>query len=158
MRDHRVSTPNEDPLRSSEDVTFLRTLAGSQHEAHDDNVDAIYLSHLSCVVTGYDQYRWTGILLCETWFEVKNPGWPTPDDIERYEDELQDVQAQRGDVILLDPLCRGRNSMFSSTPEMWLPRSYFIRIFGIRLQQIYEESEGLFSRMDTKIKAIVSYT
>ncbi|KAK1675423.1 hypothetical protein BDP55DRAFT_632110 [Colletotrichum godetiae] len=146
MRDHRSKSSDREYLRSSRDVTFLRALAGSQ--ASSDGIDAIYSSHISCIVTGYDQFRWTCLLLCEAWFEVEVVGLPTPDSIARYEGEQEDVVESLGVVKLSDPLRRGKSDMFDTTATMWLPRPYFLRVLEIRLGQIYKEFQGLFYNFD----------
>ncbi|KAF4780980.1 hypothetical protein HER10_EVM0005392 [Colletotrichum scovillei] len=155
IRDDRAKSSDEGSLRSSQDVTFLRALAGSQ--AGGEGIDGIYSSHISCIVTGYDQFRWTCILLCEAWFEVEVIGLPTPDSIARYEGEMQDVVDSFGmvDVVnaldkapLSDPLVRGRSMMLDSSTTMWLPRPYFLRVFEVRLGQIYKEFQGIFYNFD----------
>lgn len=163
MRDHRAKSSDEEFLRSSQDVTFLRALAGCR--AGGDGIDAIYSSHISCIVTGYDQFRWTCILLCEAWFEVEVIGLPTPDSIARYEGEMQDmveslgvvdVVNSREKVTLSDPLVRGKSMILDSTAEMWLPRPYFLHVLEIRLGQIYTEFDGVFYNFDRWMKGIVS--
>lgn len=154
MQDHRPIDSDREHLRFSEDVTFLRTLSG--YRADVEEVDAIYSSHISCIVTGYDQSRWTCILLCEAWFEVEIIGLPTPDSIARYEAELQDVEESMGVVKLSDPMCRGKGDMSSSTATLWLPRSYFLRVMEIRLSQIHKEWMGVFDNIEKQINGIVS--
>ncbi|KAK1515868.1 uncharacterized protein CCOS01_13066 [Colletotrichum costaricense] len=152
MHDHRSIDSDRKHLRFSEDVTFLRTLSG--YRADVEEVDAIYSSHISCIVTGYDQSRWTCILLCEAWFEVEIIGLPTPDSIARYEAELQDVEESMGVVKLSDPMCRGKGDMSSSTATLWLPRSYFLRVMEIRLSQIHKEWMGVFDNIEKQINGI----
>ncbi|KAK7456630.1 hypothetical protein Landi51_01906 [Colletotrichum acutatum] len=152
IRDHRAKSSDEKSLRSSLDVSFLRTLAGSQSDI--EGIDAIYSSHVSCIVTGYDQFRWTCILLCEAWFEVEVIGLPTLDSIARYEGEQQDVAESFGVVKPSDPILRGKSDMFDSTAEMWLPRPYFLRALEIRLRQIYTEVDGVFNNIDRWMKGI----
>ncbi|KAK1546375.1 hypothetical protein CPAR01_00342 [Colletotrichum paranaense] len=152
MQDNRAKGHNKGALRSTDDVTFLRALAGSNTDG--ESIDAIHSSHMSCLVTGYDQYRWTGILFCETWYEVETTGLPTPDSIARYEAEQRDVEESFGVVKLSDPLRRGKGDMFDSTLTMWRPRAYFLGIFGIRFSQIHRESQVLFHNMYKRTEGI----
>ncbi|KAK0368306.1 hypothetical protein CLIM01_14337 [Colletotrichum limetticola] len=155
MQDHRAIGSEEETgsLRSSQDVTFLRNLAGCDAERED--VDVVYSSHMSCIVTGYDQSRWTCILLCESWFEAEVINWPTPDSIARYEDEQQDLQNAFGKVQLLDPMCRGKSDVFAATPAQWLPRSYFVRVLAVRVWQIHQELSSVYFNMNKHIRGII---
>ncbi|KAI3558968.1 hypothetical protein CABS03_11294 [Colletotrichum abscissum] len=140
--DGRGKTAGGQSLRSSRDVTFLRHLSDCHHE--DGSIDAIYASHISCAVTGLDQYRWTGILFAEDWFETPGDD-PAPDTIERYDNDLMDGLA-------CDPLARGR---VDASRSGWYPRSYFLSILEIRLLQAHDEWLALLFRLETKIKGAV---
>ncbi|KZL83147.1 hypothetical protein CI238_06517 [Colletotrichum incanum] len=149
---NRVKDSDKGPLRSSRDVTFLRDLANP--EVSEQDAEVLYSSHLSCIVTGYDQFRWTGIVFCESWFEEEVFNEPTPDSIARYEYDLQDVQESHDVSWLPDPLCRGKDDNAAKSRSKWLPRSYFIRVLEIRLDQIFQEWTGVLDNMELRIKGV----
>lgn len=142
MSDSRSRTANGRSLRSSRDVTFLRHLCDNHHE--DGSKDAIYSSQISCTVTGTDQYRWTGILLAEDWFEIQRDD-PTPDAVERYDIALRDG-------MMFDPLARGQAD---ATTTPWYPRSYFLNILEVRLLQVHDEWFVVLLRLEENIKEAV---
>ncbi|KAK0371603.1 hypothetical protein CLIM01_11029 [Colletotrichum limetticola] len=151
-KDEREKASSGQPLRSSRDVTFLRNLSdGSQERS---SLDAIYSSHISCVVTGYDQWRWTGALLAEDWFEIPSDN-PGPDAVKRYENDFDDG-------LLSDPLTRGRQDVYRSS---WYPRSYFLHSLQVRLAQAYDEwsvlllhVEGIINEASKKHRMLVRQT
>lgn len=134
---------NEEPLRSSMDITFMRRFTEMPIDA--TSFDVIYSSHTSAIVTGFDQYRWAGVALLESWYEDALDVEPHPDMVARYDND-------KDDGLISDPLCRGNDVMRSS----WEPRSYFIRILQIRLNQINGEWESLSFHCHNAIAAAVS--
>ncbi|KAH9232580.1 hypothetical protein K456DRAFT_1739449 [Colletotrichum gloeosporioides 23] len=137
MKDSRTKRSDGESLRSSRDVTFLKSLANP--DVIPDDTEGIYDSHISCIVTGFDHDRWHGMVLTETWFEQDKHDDPSPDKISRYENDYQDTG------LLVDPLCRGKVEVKHT---QWLPRLYFARALEIRLGQIYRESENIVSNLD----------
>ncbi|EXF80756.1 hypothetical protein CFIO01_01127 [Colletotrichum fioriniae PJ7] len=105
--------------------------------------DVIYSSHTSAIVTGYDHHRWTGVAFLESWYEDVLDDEPHPDMVARYDND-------KDDGLISDPLCRGRNDVMRSSRE---PRSYFIRILQIRLNQINGEWESLYFHFHKAIEA-----
>ncbi|KAK1484048.1 hypothetical protein CTAM01_13154 [Colletotrichum tamarilloi] len=128
--DDRKKRSNGEPLRSSMDITFMRRFTEMPIDA--TSFDVIYSSHTSAIVTGFDQHRWTGVALLESWYEDALDDEPHPDMVARYDND-------KDDGLISDPLGRGNDVMRSS----WEPRSYFIRILQIRLNQINGEWESL---------------
>ncbi|KAK1995406.1 hypothetical protein LX36DRAFT_163325 [Colletotrichum falcatum] len=142
MNDTRKSPVTGTTLRLSRDVTFLRDLAGSKEKPVIS--DGIYATNISCIVTGYDQSRWTGLVFLETWFdEVLDD--PSPDMVTRYVND-------HSDGLLLDPLCRGKEDAIKSE---WSPRPYFIRILAVRLFQVRQEWASLFYHLTQRMVALV---
>ncbi|KAK2023704.1 hypothetical protein LX32DRAFT_132344 [Colletotrichum zoysiae] len=140
MNDNRKSTTTGAALRVSRDVTFLRYLAGS--EENSAITDGIYATDISCIVTGHDQSRWTGLVFLETWFdEILDD--PSPDMVTRYENDVSDG-------MLLDPLCRGKDVIKSE----WSPRPYFIRVLAVRLVQVYLEWDSLLYHLTQQMSAL----
>ncbi|KAJ0159566.1 hypothetical protein CTA2_9464 [Colletotrichum tanaceti] len=144
MVDGRINKSSGKAVRSSRDVTFLRRLA----KFDEDQVvtDGIYATNVSCMVTGYDQSRWTGLILLETWYEEAGDD-PSPDMVARYENDFQDG-------MLLDPLCRGKNEAVKS---IWSPRPYFIRVLEVRIAQVHREWDFLFSNLQDRMNALVTH-
>ncbi|KXH47345.1 hypothetical protein CSIM01_05282 [Colletotrichum simmondsii] len=140
-KDRRVKASDDEPLRGSRDVTFLRKLAG-RHE-NVGLVDGIYSSHMSVMVTGYDEARWTGLGFLESWFEEILDD-PSPDMISRYENDFSDG-------CLFDPLGRGKQE---ASISYWLPRMYFVCILEIRLRQVLQEWESLMWHLEKRVQDI----
>ncbi|KAK1446610.1 hypothetical protein CCUS01_12243 [Colletotrichum cuscutae] len=84
---------------------------------------------------------WTGILLAEDWFEIQGDD-PTPDAVERYDDDLRDG-------MMFDPLARGQAD---ATTTPWYPRSYFLNILKVRLLQVHDEWFVVLLRLEENIK------
>ncbi|KXH42108.1 hypothetical protein CNYM01_05767 [Colletotrichum nymphaeae SA-01] len=123
------------------DITFMRRFTEMPIDA--TSFDVIYSSHLSAMVTGSDQHRWTGVAFLESWYEDVFDDEPRPDMVARYDND-------KDDGLISDPLWRGRNDVMRSS---WEPRSYFIRILQIRLNQINGEWESLYFHVDKVIAA-----
>ncbi|KXH56735.1 hypothetical protein CSAL01_03179 [Colletotrichum salicis] len=136
MRDRREETSSGQRLRSSRDVKFLRQLAPTE-KLGGATTDGIYSGHISAMVTGYDQFRWTGLALVEDWFETSSDD-PGPDSLERYENDFEDG-------VLSDPLARGKVDVAGSS---WDPRPYFVHILQVRLTQVHREWVFLLSKID----------
>ncbi|KAK1675424.1 hypothetical protein BDP55DRAFT_744274 [Colletotrichum godetiae] len=130
--DNRKKRSNEEPLRSSTDITFMRRFTETPIDAL--SIDVIYSSHMSAIVTGSDQHRWTGVAFLESWFEDVLDDEPCPDMVARYDND-------KDDGLISDPLWRGKNDVMRSS---WEPRSYFIRILQIRLNHVNGEWESLY--------------
>ncbi|KAK0371602.1 hypothetical protein CLIM01_11028, partial [Colletotrichum limetticola] len=141
MSDNRKKKPSGEPLRASRNVTFLRRLA--KHGETQTQTDVIHATNISCMVTGYDQSRWTGLVFSETWFdEILDD--PSPDMIARYENDFLDG-------LVFDPLCRGKDD---ATKSRWSPRPYFIRVLEIRILQIHREWAFVCYNLDRHMRAI----
>ncbi|KAK7456631.1 hypothetical protein Landi51_01907 [Colletotrichum acutatum] len=141
--DDRRKKSNEEPLRSSMDITFMRRFTKIPIEA--TSFDVIYSSHTSAIVTGSDQHRWTGVAFLESWYEDALDDEPHPDMVARYGNDKEDG-------LDSDPLWRGKSDVMRSS---WEPRSYFIRILQIRLNQINGEWESLYFHVHKAIAAAV---
>lgn len=110
----------------------------------DGVTDGIYSAHMSCILTGYDQWRWTGLFAVDTWFEEECDD-PALDKVMRYEND-------REDGMLFDPLSRGRDEASKSS---WHPRLYFIRVMEIRLSQVKREWQKLAYNVEFPIRKSV---
>lgn len=153
LRDERVKSSSGEPLRVSRDVSFLRQLVSDDQSG--GNIDAIYSTQISCIVTGYDQWRWTAIVLAEAWFdeEVDEDENPPPDTLERYENDFQDSLNSMPDGLIPDALCRGQ---IDATKSEWFPRPYFLRVLEVRLAQVYWEWGSVYYNMNRRCHSHVS--
>ncbi|WDK22610.1 hypothetical protein CGRA01v4_13900 [Colletotrichum graminicola] len=142
MNDTRKSKATGATLRHSRDVTFLRHLAGFKENSA--NTDGIYATNISCIVTGYDQSRWTGLVFLETWFDGALDN-PSPDMVTRYENDFSDG-------MLSDPLCRGK---VEADKSKWSPRPYFIHVLAVRIVQVHLEWASLFSHVTQRMTALI---
>ncbi|KZL75292.1 transcription factor SEF1, partial [Colletotrichum tofieldiae] len=136
--DPRTRKSNGKRLRVSREMTSLEMFAHNRLDTSD--IDVIYQSHISCIVTGYDQRHWTAILAVDHWFEqeLDDAEFSMPDSLERYQDDIDCG-------LRTDPLSRGQDDAEISR---WTPRPYFLRIMGIRLTQVIKEWEGLMYHIE----------
>ncbi|KZL75384.1 transcription factor sef1 [Colletotrichum tofieldiae] len=111
------------------DVTFLRTI--SETTSDIESKDGVYSAQISCIVSGYDQWRWTAYFAIDTWFEEESDD-PSLDKVIRYQNDEEDG-------LYTDPLSRGRTEASLSA---WHPRVYFLRTMEIRLTQIKWTSDS----------------
>lgn len=149
MIDPRRKESGGKPLRSSLDVTLLMDHTRPGHDS--EAINGIYSAHLSFMVTGYDQWRWTGILLVDTWFEDSaetSDSEPHSDSVLRYEIENSMCGGMR-----MDPLSRGKDDAKRSR---WQPRSYFLRVLEIRLGQVRHEWEEIVYNLVRAVDKYVS--
>ncbi|KAF6826786.1 hypothetical protein CPLU01_09454 [Colletotrichum plurivorum] len=139
MLDKRIKRSDGESMRSSTDVTYFRDLAGTNLDP--DTVDGVYASQISCLVSGYDQWRWTALMLIETWFEEVDDD-PSRDMVSSYANDMEDG-------MLLDPFSQGRDDMAKS---LLFPRYHFLRTMQVRLTQCKDEWENIFSKVQRAIK------
>ncbi|KAI3558967.1 hypothetical protein CABS02_01007 [Colletotrichum abscissum] len=127
LKDERIKGSDNEALRSSRDVTYLMP-----HEEGDegDDVHGLYSGHIACSVSGHDYWRWTAHFAIDTWFDETNG---INDQVTRYEND-------REDGVEWDPCSGGQDD---ARKPFWFPRIWFLRIFGIRLDQIKDEWESI---------------
>ncbi|KAL0933848.1 uncharacterized protein CTRU02_210647 [Colletotrichum truncatum] len=129
LRDKRIKKSNGKPLRTSHDVSFLMS---SLATSESSEVHGIYAGHVACMVSGRDKWRWTAHLAIDTWFDMDED---IPGKVMRYHYDLEESG------IELDPLSCGNDD--AKLPILD-PRTYFLRIVGIRFSHIKGESDLLF--------------
>ncbi|KAK2730778.1 hypothetical protein CKAH01_09401 [Colletotrichum kahawae] len=134
--DPRVKESTGKPLRHSRNMNFL--MASTEDESTQMKVHGIYSGHVGCLITGYDQWRWTTILSIDTWF---NTGECVTDKVERYQFDLEDG-------MQVDPLSGGQDD---ATKPIWEPRAYFLRIMVPRLVQVADEWELIRNKLEEGI-------
>lgn len=109
-----------------------------------DMVDGVYASQISCLATGYDQWRWTGLMLVENWFEEEADD-PTRDMVGYYENAKEDGMSW-------DPFSRGRDDIERSP---LFPRRHFLRAMEVRLNQCKAEWENLCYNLNRRLTGVV---
>ncbi|KAK1515866.1 uncharacterized protein CCOS01_13064 [Colletotrichum costaricense] len=114
-----------------------------------DDVHGLYSGHIACSVSGHDYWRWTAHFAIDTWFDETNG---INDQVTRYEND-------REDGVEWDPCSGGQDD---ARKPFWFPRIWFLRIFGIRLDQIKDEWESIclhlgqnLDRQDRKYKVLL---
>ncbi|KXH47346.1 hypothetical protein CSIM01_05283 [Colletotrichum simmondsii] len=127
LKDERVKKSDNKALRSSRNVTYLMPPAENGEETQ---VHGIYSGHVACLVSGYDYWRWTAHFAIDTWF----------DEDEGINDQVTRYDNDREDGFEWDPCSGGQDD---ARRPLWYPRVWFLRIFGIRLDQIKDEWESI---------------
>ncbi|KXH31009.1 hypothetical protein CSAL01_12923 [Colletotrichum salicis] len=127
LTDERIKLSDGQPLRTSMDVSFLLppTIDVDQEAVH-----GIYSGHIACSIIGYDQNRWTAHFAIDTWFDG---GCGINDQVTRYDND-------RSDGMETDPCSGGRDDAHR---PICSPRLWFLRIMGIRLEQLKDEWESV---------------
>ncbi|KAI1075709.1 hypothetical protein F5B20DRAFT_585074 [Whalleya microplaca] len=123
------------PLRRGQRLDFL-DMTPSGAECASSN-DYIYEAQMSLLVAGLDDHSWVGYFFNDTYHNGTN----NEESVVNYNDQE-----------LMDPLSGG---MLTANPPIWDPRSYFLRIFEIRLEQVKHEWINNISMIQKKTS---SYT
>lgn len=113
---------DEDPLRDTRDVSFLRW------DKLNPGPAQLSEAQISCVVAGIDDRRWEAYCFVETYFDL---GEATEESVSRYYEESIPSAPFYG-----DPLTKGEEDAAMPIAD---PREYFLRVFSIRLQQVKGE-------------------
>ncbi|KAI8276816.1 hypothetical protein K4K60_007451 [Colletotrichum sp. SAR11_57] len=113
----------------------MNFITNSAKDSLAPKVCGIYSGHVGCLITGYDQWRWTAIMFIDTWF---NTGEGAIDKVERYQFDLDDG-------MLLDPLGGGQDD---AEKPIWEPRAYFLRVMSLRLGHLADEWELIRSNLE----------
>lgn len=140
MHDDRVKSSDQEPLRSSRNLTFL---VPTSHRSTNGKVHGVYSGHIGCMIMGYDQSRWTAHFAIDTWF----------DECEDAQDKVMRYQYHIEEGMEVDPLSCGKDD---ANMPIWHPRAYFLRIMGIRLEQVRDEWELIRQNLHNGIVSFVS--
>ncbi|RYP33757.1 hypothetical protein DL767_004624 [Monosporascus sp. MG133] len=142
LRDLRTRRTGE-PLRQSQDVTFLRTL---QEKNDNSGNDIIYQAKVSCLVSGWDRYSWVAYMFIDLYFEESH----VDEDLESiadYEQHLCDHE------VRLDPFTAGETTSHAALCE---PREYFLQVLAVRLSKTKHEWEHLVLHIEEAIGTYMS--
>lgn len=121
----------------------MNFITNSAKDSLAPKVCGIYSGHVGCLITGYDQWRWTAIMFIDTWF---NTGEGAIDKVERYQFDLDDG-------MLLDPLGGGQDD---AEKPIWEPRAYFLRVMSLRLGHLADEWELIRSNLEQGVINMVN--
>ncbi|RYP92940.1 hypothetical protein DL770_000990 [Monosporascus sp. CRB-9-2] len=137
LQDPRTRRTGE-PLRQSQDVTFLRTLLEKNDNSGND---IIYQAKVSCLVSGWDHYSWVAYMFIDLYFEESNVDGDL-ESIAYYEQQLSDHG------VRLDPFTAGETTSYAALRE---PREYFLQVLAVRLSKIKHEWEHLVLHIEEAI-------
>ncbi|KAE9571271.1 hypothetical protein CGMCC3_g12526 [Colletotrichum fructicola] len=140
MHDDRLKSSDQEPLRSSRNLTFL---VPTSHGSTNGKVHGVYSGHIGCMIMGYDQSRWTAHFAIDTWF----------DECEDAQDKVMRYQYHIEEGMEVDPLSCGKDD---ANMPIWHPRAYFLRIMGIRLEQVRDEWELIRQNLHNGIVSFIS--
>ncbi|EXF78263.1 hypothetical protein CFIO01_00258 [Colletotrichum fioriniae PJ7] len=108
-----------DEIRQATDLSFLFP---SQLRSHGASIPQfLYERHLSLLVTGFDEFRWTAYCLADSFSED--------------EENLRNIANYTNRELLTDPVSCGKLPIGA----LWDPREYFLTILRIRLRQFESE-------------------
>ncbi len=135
--DHRRDA-NGRPLRQSRDVSFLNWTSSGPSSF-------LYEAQISGLVAGTDETRWTAYAFVDNYFEADGEWKET---VASYHEDGLDVEG-----MLVDPLTLGTCAV---DMPIWNPRSYFLMVFRVRLNQIKREWQKLVRKIKDSIREYVS--
>ncbi|RYO94247.1 hypothetical protein DL766_002243 [Monosporascus sp. MC13-8B] len=137
LRDLRTRRTGE-PLRQSQDITFLRTLSEKNDNSGND---IIYQAKVSCLVSGWDRYSWVAYMFIDLYFEESH----VDEDLESIADYEQHL-TDHG--VRLDPFTAGETTSDAALRE---PREYILQVLAVRLSKIKHEWEHLVLHIEEAI-------
>jgi hypothetical protein len=117
---------NTKPQRRWIDLSFLQLDTSESQEQEPKEVWGIYEAQTSCVVTGWDEWRWIGYGFVDT-------------EIDGY---LIDLSK---DDLGFDQIAAGEQE---ASKPLWRPRDYWLKVFEIRIEQVRREWEYLIHKLE----------
>ncbi|KAH8900825.1 hypothetical protein GQ53DRAFT_131035 [Thozetella sp. PMI_491] len=102
--------------------------------------DCIYEACVSCVLTGYNDYIWTGCLGVDTYF----------DDASQSQDHVENFDNNQ--PMRSDPLLASHGEHHDANKPIWDPREYFLRVLAARLRKVACEWGNVVTRLDGGMK------
>lgn len=133
--DEARGTINTKPQRRWIDLSFLK-LGGSYLEGKDTKeVWGLCEAHISCIVTGWDEWRWIAY---------------------GFGDSILDglLSDSETDDISTDPISAG---ILRTNDPIWRPRDYWLRVSEIRIEQAREHWEHVIYKVELSINQYVSH-
>ena len=130
--DHRQYA-NGDPLRHSQDISFLNWKAcGSS--------SFLYEAQISCVLAGSDDWRWVAYCFVDTYFDALE---------EARESVLSYHEDSLSNGMRADPLTFG---VASADDPIQKPREYFLMVFRIRIDQVKREWQQVVAKVQQSVR------
>jgi hypothetical protein len=135
--DHRRD-PNGRPLRQSRNVSFLNWTSSGQSSF-------LYEAQISSLVAGTDETRWIAYAFADNYFDADGEGKET---VASYHEDSLDEGG-----TLMDPLTWGTCAV---DMPIWNPRSYFLMVLRVRLNQVNCEWQKVVTKVKESIREYVS--
>jgi hypothetical protein len=137
----RKSTPPEEsvgkvntkPRRRWTDLSFLKIDTSDSQDQEPKEVWGIHEAQTSCVVTGWDDWRWVGYGFIDT-------------EIDGF---LTDLSK---DDLGFDQIAAGK---LEANIPIWGPRDYWLKVFEIRIEQVRKEWEYLIHKVELSVNQYV---
>jgi hypothetical protein len=114
-------------------------------EDHRRDATFLYEAQISGLVAGTDETRWTAYAFVDNYFEADGEWKET---VASYHEDGLDVEG-----MLVDPLTLGTCAV---DMPIWNPRSYFLMVFRVRLNQVKREWQKLVRKIKNSIREYVS--
>lgn len=124
------------PSRQTEEVAPL-TISVPDLNLQNHNRERAYIhqAQISIMVTGIDDWFWTGYCFVDTYFKPPDQS----DSVEKYHGQTQQM----------DPFSCGK---YDANFPLWLPRHYFLCTLAARMEQVQQEwsnsASVLFRQID----------
>jgi hypothetical protein len=125
---------NTKPPRQWTDMSFLNFDTTQSENQEKNETWIMHEAHISCVVTGSDDWRWVAYCFVDT-------------EIDGF---LTDLSK---DDLCFDPASRGE---CEAKNPIWKPRDYWLKIFEIRISQVRKEWEYLIYKVKFGVNQHVS--
>jgi hypothetical protein len=121
------------PWRQWSDLSFLKLDACESQDQERREVWGIQEAQISCVITGFDNWRWVGYGFVDT--------------------EIDGVLADSSDEDLsFDQIAAGRLQI--ATP-IWSPREYWLKVFEIRIDYVRLQWHYLIQKLEPSVDQYV---
>ncbi|KAH8598890.1 hypothetical protein B0O99DRAFT_29097 [Bisporella sp. PMI_857] len=119
---------NKKPDRGWSDLSFLKldTFDFDTHPTEPNEIWSLQEAQISCVVTGTDDWRWTGYGFVDA--------------------EVDGLLAESSEIDMgFDQIAAGE---MEARYPIWKPRDYWVRVFEIRIKRIKDEYENLIHKLE----------
>jgi hypothetical protein len=129
---------NTKPCRRWIDASFLKLDTSEPRDRQPGEVWGIHEAHISCVVTGSDDWRWVAYGFASAETDDCSAGFFSEDDLERDHIAARELEANA---------------------PIWRPRDYWLKVFEVRIEQVREAWEYLIYKVELGVyQYVCSYT
>jgi hypothetical protein len=128
------------PTRQTEEVIPLKLKGHDFDPIQDDDHsrDYIHQAQISVMITGADNWFWTGYCFVDTYFKAAD-----------HSESVEHYSRQRPEM---DPFSCGKDD---ANLPFWLPRQYFLRTLSSRMEQVKQEWKNTVSQLFQLIDPVV---